>query len=415
MRVIVIGAGLMGTTTAWFLTERGHDVVLLDRQPGAARETSFANGGIIHASNAAPWNSPDVIRQLLQWTGRGNGPLVLRLSALPGLARWGVQFLRHSRPERFLAALRLNARIAVYSLEQTQFLKTAANLDYHAVNNGALAVFRDPKALASAAHEASLLEAAGVRHQLLDTRAMVEHEPALSGQQARLAGGLYYPDDRSGDARMFTEQLAADAARKGAELRFNTRFTGWLGNATGVSGVRTERGELRADACVLAGGSYCPQLARPLGLRLPIYPVKGYSITLPLDTEAPAPRIPLIDAKRKIVITRLGSHLRVAGVAEFSGYDTRIRPRTIQALHNDLAELFPELAAATGDCDNRAWAGLRPATASGTPLLGRSGVPGLYLATGTGHLGWTMAAGAGRIVADIISGETPAIDPQLHA
>jgi len=415
MRVIVIGAGLMGTTTAWFLTERGHEVVLLDRQPSAAGETSFANGGIIHASNAAPWNSPDVLRQFLLWAGRRNAPLVLRLKALPGLAGWGWQFLRHSRTGRFRAALRLNAKISVYSLEQLQHLETAARLNYHAGRHGAMAVFRDPAALTAAAREAALLEDAGVRHQLLDGPALMKHEPALDQQRQHLAGGLYYPDDRSGDARLFTEQLAADAARRGTELQFATRVTALLGDKHRVTGVMTDRGELRADACVLAAGSYSPALARPLGLRLPIYPVKGYSITLPVPPDVPAPQVPLIDAQRKIVITRLGEQLRVAGVAEFAGYDTRIRSRRIKALEADLSELFPALAAGSNSENNQAWTGLRPTSASGAPLLGESPINGLYLATGTGHLGWTMAAGAGRIVADIISGNTPAIDPQLHA
>ena len=413
MRVIVIGTGLLGTTTAWFLTERGHEVVLIDRQPGAAMETSFANGGIIHASNAAPWNSPDVVRQFLRWAGRPNAPLVLRLKALPGLLGWGWQFLRYSRPERFQATLRRNARISVYSLEQLQHLQHAAGLDYHAGDHGALAVFRDPAALAAAAREASLLEAAGVRHELLDSPSLVQLEPALSGQQQRLAGGLYYPDDRSGDARLFTEQLTADAARRGADLRLATEVTSLLRDRNRVTGVMTERGEFRADACVLAAGSYSPALARPLGLRLPIYPIKGYSITLPLPPAVPAPQVPLIDAGRKIVITRLGKQLRVAGVAEFAGHDMRIDPRRISALHADLSELFPDLASATAGADNQAWAGLRPTTASGAPLLGHSGINGLYLATGTGHLGWTMAAGAGRIVADIVSGHSPEIDPDL--
>lgn len=409
MRVIVIGAGLLGTGTAYFLTEKGHEVVILDRAEAAARETSFANGGVIHAGNAAPWNSPEVARQLLRWAGRRDRALVLRPSALPGLLGWGWRFLGNSRREPFRRSLRANARLAVYSLQTLQRLRERTALAYRESRRGSVAVFRDEAALSAAAGEASLMtEAAGVRYEILGRDALAAREPALSGA---FVGGLWYPDDESGDARLFTENLAELARGRGAEFRPGTTVRRLLGEGRAITGVATDRGVFRGDAYVLAAGSHSPRLARPLGLKLPIYPVKGHSITVPMTAARRRPATPIIDIDRRIVAAPLGDRLRVAGFAEFAGYDDRPDLRRAAALLDNLAALFPEFAGATDPADAEPWAGLRPMTADGRPLLGPTPIDKLFLATGTGHLGWTFAAGAGRMVADAVAGERPEIAP----
>lgn len=408
MRVIVIGAGLLGTGTAYFLAEKGHEVVVLDRAGGVARETSYANGGVIHAGNAAPWNAPGLTRQLLSWAWGRDKALVLRPSALPGLAGWGWRFLRNSRREPFRRALRANARLAVYSLETLRRLRERVSLHYHESRRGSVVVFRDEAKLSEAVNEAVLMAEVGVRHEVLDREALALREPALAGG---FAGGLWYPDDESGDARLFTENLAELARGHGAEFRLETTVERLLGGREAVAGVATDRGVLRGDAYVLAAGSYSSRLSRPLGLKLPIYPVKGHSITIPMPASRRAPATPIIDIGRRIVAAPLGGRLRVAGFAEFAGYDDRPDIRRAAALLDDLAALFPDFAGGIDPAQAEPWAGLRPVTADGRPLLGPSPIDNLFLATGTGHLGWTFAAGAGRIVADSVAGNRPEIDP----
>lgn len=406
MRVIVIGAGLQGTTTAYFLAERGHEVVIVERATDVARETSHANGGIIHASNAAPWNAPGVLGQMARWIGRSDAPLSLRPTALPGMASWGLRFLHHSRRERFERSLRANARLSVYSLNMLQQLREQAALDYQLQRKGCLMLFRDQAGLAAAAREAAILSDSGVRSEPLDRQTMAERVPGLATD---FAGALLYPDDESGDALLFTQALAERARRAGAEFRFDTPVARLVTERGTVTGVMTPQGAIHGDACVLAAGSYSGMLARPAGLRLPIYPVKGHSITVPLEPDSGAPTTPLIDGERKIVTAVLGERLRVAGFAEFAGYDTRIDLRRSRALLEGLEAMLPGLARDIEPADAQPWAGLRPTTADGRPLLGATPVDGLFLATGTGHLGWTFAAGAGRLVADAVTGETPAL------
>ena len=411
MRVIIIGAGLLGTTTAWFLARQGHEVMVLERRDNVARETSFANGGIVHAGYAAPWNSPAVPAQLLRWAGRADAPMSMRLSAFPGLLRWGLAFLRNSSRSRFERSLRANARLAAYSLEQLRALRARQGLRYDASTRGALGIFPDPSSLDAAAREASLLRESGIRFEQLDRAQLLALEPALAHTDLPVAGALHYPDDESGDALRFTEEMAALARAEGVAFGFDTAVTALVSERGRITAVRTGRDTWHCDACVLAAGSHSAALARPLGLRLPIYPVKGYSITVPLSDTGNAPALPIIDSRHRMVMTRLGGSLRVAGFAEFSGFDTRLDQRRTRALLQAAQRLFPALKEQMDTGDLSPWAGLRPMTPDGRPLLGSTCVPGLFLATGTGHLGWTFAAGAGRLVADAVSGNRPAIDP----
>ncbi|HYW93797.1 MAG TPA: D-amino acid dehydrogenase [Gammaproteobacteria bacterium] len=410
MHVIIIGAGLLGTTTAYFLAESGHQVTVLDRAEAVASETSFANGGILHASYAAPWNGPGLPGQVLRWLGRRDAPLVVHPSALPAATRWAWGFFRHSRPELFEASLRSNARLALYSLRQLRDLRARLGLRYDEAARGALMVFRDAQALEDARRQAALLERAGVRAEPLDSAELHRRVPALEDARVRLAGGMYYPDDECGDARLFARRLAGRARELGADFRLGTTVRRVLRERGRVSGVDTTGGELRADAVVLAAGSYSAGLARPLGLALPICPVKGYSATLTLSEPAQAPALPILDTGRRLVFAPLGARLRIAGFAELAGFDTRAHPRRIRALLRGAAELFPGLVRGVDPAGAEPWAGLRPMTHDGRPLLGQSPVPGLYLATGTGHLGWTFSAGAGKIVAAVVSGAEPEIE-----
>lgn len=410
MRIIVIGAGLFGITTAYNLAEAGHEVLVLDRQEGSARGTSRANGGIVHAGNAAPWNGPGMPGQLLRGLIRGDPPVRVRATALPGAMRWGMRFLAHSRREAFEASLSANARLAVYSIGQLRGLRERTGIEYDADSRGALAVFRDQRSLAEARREGEVLTDAGVRFEPQSAAEVTAREPALENARTDIAGGLYYPDDESGDAGLFVERLADIARQSGARFYFTSHVSRIDCRDGRVRAVDTNRGRFRGDAYVLAAGPQSTALARGAGLRLPIYPVKGYSLTIPVGDTEDLPTTPIIDGARRIVLARLGNRLRVAGFAELAGANDQIDHKRIRALLDSAAELFPSLEG-TDLRRSAPWAGLRPMTHDGRPVLGGSPVERLYLAAGPGHLGWTFAAGAGRLVADIVTGAEPEIDP----
>ena len=409
MRIIVIGAGVLGVTQAWYLAQDGHEVTVVDRAPRAGEGTSYANGGLIHASHSEPWNAPGVLWQLLRWVGREDSPLLLRPRHLPGLLRWGLGFLRNSTPARFRRHTGVNAALAVYSLGQLRELRAATGLRYDDDQAGILKVFHDQQALDKALHASGVMASHGVRYSVLDTQQTVALEPALDETRDQLVGGIYYPDDESGDAHLFTTRLAERAAEAG--VRFNT--------ATDVRRLRTHKGrlvaletpdgDLAADAFVLAAGAESRRLAAQVGLRLPIYPVKGYSVTLPLAGWRNAPAIPLIDDARKVVLALLGDRIRIAGTAEFTGNDLRVNPGRAASVLRQASGLFPSLGEHAEGLEPTYWAGLRPMTVDGPPILGPSPVSNLYLNTGPGHLGWTFACGCSRIVADVIRNRTPAL------
>ncbi|WP_440996631.1 D-amino acid dehydrogenase [Arhodomonas sp. SL1] len=410
MHVLVMGGGLMGTATAYYLAEAGHAVTLLDRQSELAAEGSHANGGMLHASHTEPWNTPDAIRQLIGWIGREDSPLLLRPGQIPNLAGWGLGFLRYSRARHHEHSTRVNTRLAVYSLRETQALREALGLDYDADSRGILKLFHSRRELDKAVEASALTESLGVRFAHLEPTGVTELEPALAGVREEIAGGIHYPDDESGDARRFTEALGAAVVERGGELRLNETIERIDGDAGGVRRVVTDRGEITADAYVMAAGVDAPALLRPLGIKLPIRPVKGYSATLAADDGDDVPRVPIIDEERKVVITRLGQRLRLAGTAEFAGMDREIVSRRVDIVIRQALSNFPGFAARVDRRSAEHWACLRPMTVDGPPILGDSGVPGLFLNTGAGHLGWTYAAGAGRVVADCVLGRDPEID-----
>ncbi|MDN3519149.1 D-amino acid dehydrogenase [Aquisalimonas lutea] len=409
MDVVVIGAGVLGVTTAWYLRRDGHTVTVVDRAEGAGRETSFANGALLHASHAEPWNAPGVVWQLLRWLGREDSPLLLRPGQIPRVAGWGLAFLRNSTQARFARHTRINAALAVYSLQQLRALRAETGIRYDEAANGILKVFHDRAALDTVQAASQIMAPLGVRHEVLDRAATVAREPSLQETAEHLVGGIYYPDDESGDAQRFTERLAALAADRGVVFRYGTSVERLGVQGGRIDSVETDQGGLEPDAVVLAAGNDSRALARQAGLRLPIYPVKGYSVTLPAEGWAAAPAVPIIDDARKIVLTRIGDRIRIAGMAEFAGHDTTLHPRRAEAVLRQACSLYPSLTEHARGVTPDYWTGLRPMTPDGPPILGASAVSNLYLNTGPGHMGWTFACGCARLVADEVSGHPPAI------
>ncbi len=409
MEVLIIGSGVIGVTTAYELARDGHSVTVVDRQPAAALETSFANGGLITPSQSDPWNAPGSLRRLLSWLGREDSPLLLRPRALPGMLGWGLRFVHASRPQRYRRSAHASARLGLYSVARLDELRDETSIAYHALDKGTLKIFTSRQSLAEAEEVAAMLAEDGLEYRRLEARDAVALEPALKESALSLAGAIHYPNDKSGDAHVFTTALAGRCRQMGVQFLTETTVQR-LETANGIfTGVQTSSGNIRADACVLAAGSYSPLLARGAGLKLPIYPVKGYSITIPIRAPFEPPQIPIVDFDRKIVMAPLGERMRIAGTAEFAGYDTRpnlARSRSVLALAQNL---FPQLTDAVAPDEIGYWTGLRPMSCDGPPLLGPTPVKGLFLNTGHGPLGWTLACGSARIVADCIADKATAI------
>ena len=397
MKVVVLGAGVIGTTAAWYLRQAGHEVQVLDRREAAGMETSFANGGQISATHAEPWAGPGVPWKALKWMLREDAPLLFRLSADPAQWRWGLQFLRECTPARFRANTEQLVRLGRYSQESLHALRKETGIQYDQVERGILVFFTEG-------------HASGNDWKTPDE--CVALEPALAPIRHRLAGGEYVANDESGDAHKFTGELAKLCTQRGVRFDFEVDIKSFSVENEKITGVKiqTKSGtleKLRADAYVLALGSYSPLLVRPLGIELAIYPLKGYSVTMPVKNPAAAWTLSLTDDAHKLVFSRLGDRLRIAGTAELNGYNTEINEVRCQAIVKRTMELFPD---AGDSSDVKFWAGLRPATPSNIPCIGRTKYPNLYLNTGHGTLGWTHACGSGRILADIVSGRRPGID-----
>jgi len=410
MRVIVLGAGVVGVASAWYLAAAGHKVSVLERQPEAGMETSFANGGQISVSHAEPWANPSAPLKLMQWLGREDAPLLFRPRADIAQWLWGARFLLECLPWRSRSNTRQAFALALYSRERLQQLRLETGIAYGQNTRGILHFYTEPRLFERARDEAALLNGLGLEARLLAPDECVAIEPALAHTRVRLYGGMYAASDESGDAFAFTQSLAALAAARGVDFHWNCSIERLIAEDGKIAGVQVlvgrERKTFDADTYVLALGSYSPSLVSPLGLSLPVYPVKGYSITLPLAGGDVAPRLSLTDHERKIVFSRLGDRLRVAGTAELNGYNTDISRVRCEALIKRSQELFPQAGRAD---EAQCWAGLRPATPSNRPLIGRTRFDNLFLNTGHGTLGWTMACGSGHALADIISGRQPQV------
>ncbi|MDX2224772.1 MAG: D-amino acid dehydrogenase [Rhodospirillaceae bacterium] len=409
VQVAVLGAGVIGATTAYALAEDGHRVTVIDRQPGAGLETSYANGAQISACNVKPWAGPQAPLQALRWMLDPKAPLRFKPWRLdPPLWRWGLRFLANCTATRADDNMRKNLRVALYSRAVLGAWRQRTNVQYDQVLRGILHIYRTRAEFDRGRAETDKLNALGLGQRILSADECVAHEPALASlAQRELAGGVLSPDDESGDAFRFTAEIARLAADKRVEFRFGTTITAFDLARGRLAAVRTDRGPIEADAFVIALGSYAPMLAHDLGLRLPIYPAKGYSITAHVRDPAAAPTVSILDETRYMVFSRLGDRLRVAGTAEFTGWDTRIDPVRIEPLLDNARETFPD---ASDYADLAPWCGLRPATPDSVPILGASPIENVFLNTGHGTLGWTMACGSARIIADLIAGRAPEID-----
>ena len=412
MRVLVLGAGVVGVTAAWYLAQDGHEVTVVDRHEGAALETSFANGGQISASYAEPWANPDAPAKILKWLGREDAPLLFRLRLDPRQWRWGLQFLVECLPARTRRNTIQCLNLALYSRDCLQALRRETGIQYDQLERGILTFYTDAQEFAQGVRAAALMREFGCDRDVKTVDECVAIEPALAACRERLAGGIFTVSDESGDAQRFTHELARMAAARGVAFRWNVTVESLVPEGDAIGAVRCVNGEhrwqvLTADAYVMALGSYSPLLLAPLAVPCLIYPAKGYSATIAIDGHRGAPTVSLTDLAWKIVFTRLGDRLRVAGTAELSGYGRDLNLVRCEALVRRTFDLFPD----AGDRETpQFWTGLRPATPSNVPLVGGTRYRNLFLDTGHGTLGWTMACGSGRALADLVAGRRPGVD-----
>jgi D-amino-acid dehydrogenase len=411
MKVIVLGAGVIGATSAWFLAKAGHEVTVIERQPGAGLETSFANGGQISVSHAEPWANPSAPLKVLKWMMKEDAPLLFRLRPDVHQWLWGLAFLRECLPSRTRDNIVQIVNLGLYSRASLRELRRETGIEYDHREAGILHFYTDPKEFEAALAPAELMREFGCDREVKTADECVAIEPALAGVRHMLAGATFTPSDESGDAHLFTRRLAALAAAKGVEFRYGHTVLGIEHAGDAVSGVRIADGEgrvstLAADAYVVAMGSYSPLVLRPLGLRIPVYPAKGYSVTLRVADPQRAHTVSLTDDEYKLVYSRLGDRLRIAGTAELNGYSTDLNETRCRAILKRVEELFP----GAGDPESaQFWTGLRPATPGNVPLIGRTRYSNLYLNTGHGTLGWTHSCGSARALADIVDGRRPEI------
>jgi len=409
MKVLVLGAGVVGVTSAWYLSKAGHEVTVIDRRGAAGMETSFANGGQISVSHAEPWANPAAPLKVLKWLAREDAPLLFRLRPELRQWLWGLSFLRECLPARTRHNIRQIVTLGLYSRSSLQALRAETGIQYDQLSRGILHFYTTQHELDAAVEPARVMREHGCDVEMVSREQCLEIEPAL--RNAGVVGGSWTPTDESGDAHKFTQGLAKLAAERGVKFRA-ARVLALAGESGRVAGVRIERPDLtgevvRADAYLVCLGSYSPLFTRPLGINLNIYPAKGYSVTLPVSDATRAYNVSMTDDEYKLVFSRLGERLRIAGTAELNGYSTELNEVRCRAILRRVLELFP----GAGDpAQAQFWTGLRPATPSNVPYIGATRYPNLFLNTGHGTLGWTHSCGSGRAVADIVSGRKPEID-----
>ena len=407
MKVLVLGGGVIGVCAAYELARAGHEVDVVDRQSGPALETSFANAGEVSPGYSSPWAGPGVPLKAIKWMLMRHSPLVIRPLLDPAMWRWGAMMLANCTERAYALNKSRMVPIAEYSRDCLKALRAATGIRYDERTQGTLQLFRTQKQLDGVGGDVAVLKQYGVPFEVLDRDGFVAIEPAPGLTRDKFVGALRLPGDETGDCFKFTVALAALAAGLGARVHWNTRIEAIDAAAGRADGVRTSAGTFAADRYVLALGSYTPLWVKPLGIRLPVYPVKGYSITVPITDPGGAPESTVMDETHKVAVTRLGDRIRAGGTAELAGYSNALREPRRATLNHVVADLFPR----GGDLSKASfWCGLRPMTPDGTPVIGQTRVANLLLATGHGTLGWTMAAGTGRIVADLVAGRSPAID-----
>lgn len=412
MNVLVLGAGVTGVTTAWYLAKAGHSVTVLERKPAAGLETSFANGGQISVSHAEPWANPGAPLKVLRWLMREDAPLLFRLRADLHQWLWGLSFLRECTPARTRHNIAQIVNLGLYSRASLQALRAETGIRYDHLTRGIMHFYTSESEFEDAQEPARVMREHGCELDMKTPEECVRIEPALAHARDRLVGGSYTPSDESGDAHKFTQALAALAEARGVRFQYGLRILGLARESDTIHGVCVEHADfrqevLKADAYVVCMGPYSPLLLRPHGIRLPIYPAKGYSVTMPVVDPARAHQVSLTDDEFKLVFSRLDDRLRIAGTAEMNGYNTEINDVRCRAILRRTLELFP----GAGDpARAEFWTGLRPATPSNVPVIGGSRYTNLFLNTGHGTLGWTHSCGSGRAIAEIISGHRPELE-----
>ena len=406
MKILILGSGVIGTTSAYYLARAGHEVTVIERQSAPAMETSFANAGEVSPGYSSPWAGPGVPAKAIPWMLMHHSPLVIWPLLDLAMWRWGAMMLRNCTEARYRINKGRMVRLAEYSRDCLAALRRETGISYDERMQGTVQLFRTQKQLDGIGKDVDILRAYNVPFEVLDRDGYCKYEPALALVKEKFVGALRLPGDETGDCFKFTQTLAKLAGQLGVKFRFNTAIEGLETAGGQIASVRTSAGALTADAYLVALGSYSPQMVRPLGIHLPVYPVKGYSITLPIADANFAPESTIMDESHKVAVTRLGQRIRVGGTAELAGFSLKLRESRRATLNHVVTDLFPK----GGDvAQAKFWCGLRPMTPDGTPILGGTRISNLYLATGHGTLGWTMAAGTGRVMADLISGRRPDI------
>lgn len=407
MKIVVLGAGVIGVCSAYELACDGHDVTVIDRRDAVALETSFGNGGQLSADHGEPLASPGVIRRAIKWLGKRDAPLLYRLRLDPALWSWTLKFLANTSEPRFWENAARILRIAQYSRERMTQTLNRETIAFDHLSTGILDIFQNPLEFDRSLESAHTMKELGCEQKMIDRKGCIELEPSLAHSALLIAGGIYTPRDESGDCYAFTKELADRCSQRGVEFKFNTTVQGFTKNGQKITSVETDQGPVSGDVFVMALGSYSPLFLKDLNLKLPIYPAKGYSVTVPVIDDAMAPKVSITSQDHRLVFSRLGNKLRVAGMLEFNGYDTELNDQRARIVLNNALKMFPRAA----ERDNAVfWTGLRPMTPDGIPVLGRAKHENLILNTGHGMLGWTMAMGSARVTADLVAGRAPQID-----
>ncbi|PSU33872.1 D-amino acid dehydrogenase [Photobacterium lutimaris] len=407
MEVIVLGSGVVGLTSAWYLRQAGHDVTVIDRQSRSAEETSFANAGQISYGYSSPWAAPGIPVKAMKWLMQEHAPLKIKPSVSPELYLWASKMLANCNINRYQVNKSRMLRIANYSRECLKQLRNDLELNYEGRQQGTLQVFRTSKQMEAVAKDIELLAASGTRYQELDVAGCVAAEPALASVQEKLVGGLRLPDDETGDCYLFCQQLTVLAEQAGVKFLFDTDVSRLEVDDNRITSVHTSRGEHKADAFVVAMGSYSPQILSQAGIVVPVYPVKGYSLTMPIKNGDAAPISTVMDETYKVAMTRFNDRIRVAGTAELAGFDLGLAEKRKATITMVIQDLFPQ----GGEIEKAEyWTGLRPMTPDGTPVIGKTPIKNLFTNSGHGTLGWTMACGSGKLLADIVSAKETDID-----
>jgi D-amino-acid dehydrogenase len=406
MKITILGAGVIGVTTAYYLAKSGHEVTVIDRQPGPALETSFANAGEVSFGYCSPWAAPGIPQKALKWLFMEHAPLILRPKVDAAMLSWMVKMLSNCTAGRYAINKSRMLRLADYSRIALADLRSETGIAYDERMQGTLQLFRTQAQLDASAKDVKALAADGIPYEVLDKQGCIRVEPALAASRDKIVGGLLTPKDETGDCFKFTNGLAEKAAAMGVVFNYGHTILGIQSDGSKITGIATDKGVVKSDAYVVALGSYSPILLKPLGIKLPVYPVKGYSLTIPIVDPSKSPESTVMDETYKIAITRLGDRIRVGGMAEISGYTNDLGEARRRTLEHSVTDLFPG-----GDISKaNFWSGLRPMTPDGTPVIGATKLANLYINSGHGTLGWTMSCGSARMLSDVISGRKPEIE-----